>query len=174
MPEQLRLKLVSARYDDQDSTNQNTGNQTNQQTPPQGSATPNDANRPAAVNPQTSPEKQQEIQDEIDVVQNRNTPFADVGSNSSGRAGDLGIDRLVIEDGFAGGSVVGGNTVRLDVAAHGLYLFSGTPTGRSKSSFGTLAPGATFPQQTASGITGAWNHENDAHRLGQRFLIDLV
>ena len=154
MPEQLRLKLVSARYDDQDSTNQNTGNQTNQQTPPQGSATPNDANRPAAVNPQTSPEKQQEIQDEIDVVQNRNTPFADVGSNSSGRAGDLGIDRLVIEDGFAGGSVVGGNTVRLDVAAHGLYLFSGTPTGRSKSSFGTLAPGATFPQQTASGITG--------------------
>ena len=114
----------------------------------------NSASDPPAVNPQRSPEEQQRLQDEIDVVQNRNTPFGDFGSVGSGRAGDPGIDRLIIEDGFAGGSVVAGNRVRVDAQAHGLFLYSGTPNGQSKSRFGTLLPGAAFREQTTGGVTG--------------------
>ena len=166
IPQHIRLKLVRTSYEEQGDASENgtnqtaqtgaapsNGNQNSQSTPAQDNAAPQSTNQNAA-NPQTSPEKQEQIQDEIDVVQNRNTPYGDIGSNASGRAGDPGIDRLIIEDGFAGGSVVGGNAVRLDVAAHGLYLFSGTPNGRSKSIFGTLAPGTTFAQQATGGITG--------------------
>src|SRR5439155_10671963 len=38
--------------------------------------------------------------------------------------------------------------------AHGVYLFSGTPNGQSKSQFGTLPRGATFGQQTTAGVAG--------------------
>ena len=99
-------------------------------------------------------QQEQRLQDEIDVVQNRNTPFVDVGDTASGRAGDAGIDRLIVEDGVIGGSVVATNTVRISALAEGIYLLSGTPNGQSKSRFGTLAPGALFPQQSTGGMTG--------------------
>jgi cellulose synthase operon protein C len=101
-----------------------------------------------------NPQKEQQIQDEIDVVENRNTPFIDLGTIGSGRTGDAGIDRLIIEDGVIGGFVTANNQVRFGLEAHGIYLFSGTPDGRSKSSFGTLAPGTTFGQQETAGVTG--------------------
>jgi cellulose synthase operon protein C len=161
MPEDFHLKLVSANLDDQDNANQNgptqnSGNQSNPNpaNPNQNNTDQNNANRDTAVNPQATSAKQQQIQDEIDVVQNRNTPFADIGSAATGRAGDAGIDRLIIEDGTIGGSVTGANTVRLSVLAHGVYLFSGTPNGQSKFQFGTLPRGATFGQQTTAGVAG--------------------
>jgi tetratricopeptide (TPR) repeat protein len=101
-----------------------------------------------------NPQKEQQIQDEIDVVQNRNTPFVDLGDVASGRAGDPGIDRLIIEDGILGASVTANNEVRFGLEAHGIYLYSGTPDGHSKSQFGTLAPGVTFGQQATAGVTG--------------------
>jgi Tfp pilus assembly protein PilF len=161
MPEDLHVKLVSANFDDQDNAspsgaNQSNGNQSNpsQANPNPNSTDQNAANGNNAVNPQTDLEKQQQIQDQIDVVQNRNTPFADLGSAATGRAGDAGIDRLIIEDGTVGGSVSAGNRVRFGVEAHGVYLFSGTPNGQSKFQFGTLPRGATFGEQTTAGVAG--------------------
>ena len=125
-----------------------------------GSNTPGDLRtRPIRAvwfdsNGPVNPQKEQQIQDEIDVVQNRNTPFVNFGDVASGRAGDAGIDRLIIQDGVIGGSVTANNQVRFGLEAHGLYLFSGTPDGRSKSAFGTLAPGTAFGQQATAGVTG--------------------
>ena len=113
----------------------------------------NSNNQNTAANTQSNPDQQQ-IQDEIDVVQNRNTPFADIASAASGRAGDSGIDRLIVEEGTVGGSVTSLDKVRFSTYAKGLYLFSGTPNGQSKFRFGTLPPGATFGEQTTGGITG--------------------
>src|SRR5688572_6532749 len=45
------------------------------------------------------------VQDELDVVQHRNTPFADVGVPVTARTGSPGIDRLISQDAVAGGSV---------------------------------------------------------------------
>ena len=153
---------------EQSGENQNSGTQTdpapptaNPPSPNQNSADQNSthaaANAPNPDNPASSeatPEKQQQIQDEIDVVENRNTPYAMIDDAASGRAGDPGIDRLIIEDGMVGGSVVGGNRVRLSTQAEGLYLFSGTPNGQSKHPFGTLPAGMIFRNQSVGGLTG--------------------
>src|SRR5438445_9135678 len=160
MPEDFHVQLVSANLDDQENAspngvNQSNGNQSNprQANPNQSNPHQSNANQDS-VSPQANSEKQQQIQDQIDVVQNRNTSFGDVGSAATGRAGDAGIDRLIIEDGTVGGSVSAGNTVRFGVEAHGVYLFSGTPNGQSKFQFGTLPRGATFGQQTTAGVAG--------------------
>src|SRR5437870_4047717 len=160
MPQDFHVQLVSANLDDQENAspngvNQSNGNQSNPSKANQNQSNTDQSNaNQDSVNPQANAEKQQQIQDQIDVVQNRNTPFADVGSAATGRAGDAGIDRLIIEDGTIGGSVTGANTVRLSVLAHGVYLFSGTPNGQSKFQFGTLPRGATFGQQTTAGVAG--------------------
>jgi tetratricopeptide (TPR) repeat protein len=133
-----------------DNSGQNTANQpsTNENT-----TQPNTTQQNTASS-QGNTEHQQQLQDEIDVVQNRNTPYSDVGSTASGRVGDAGIDRLIVEDAIAGGSVAGGDRVRLSVFAHGLFLYSGTPDGGSRSLFGTLPAGSTFASQSTAGVTG--------------------
>jgi hypothetical protein len=138
---------ASPDHTNQDQTGLNANN-SNQQTGPNS----NNQNPPAS--PQSNPDQPQQIQDEIDVVQNRNTPFADIGNAASGRTGDPGIDRLIVEEGIVGGSVTSLDKVRFSTYAEGLYLFSGTPNGQSKSRFGTLVPGATFGEQTTGGMTG--------------------
>jgi cellulose synthase operon protein C len=94
------------------------------------------------------------IQDELDVVQNRNTPFVGAMDQVAGRAGDAGFDRLIVEDGAMSSFYTANNTVRFGVEGHGVYLFSGTPTGGSTYRFGSLAQGATFGEQTALGYAG--------------------
>jgi cellulose synthase operon protein C len=100
------------------------------------------------------PEKQQHIQDEIDVVSNRNTPTVGFGDAGTGRSGDPGFDRLIIEDAAVADSYTIANRVRFAVEAHGVYLLSGTPDGTSGLQFGSLPRGATFGEQTAAGYAG--------------------
>src|SRR5579864_2058593 len=128
----------------QTSPSQNNPNQTN----------PNSGTQNDAAKAEANPDQQQRIQDEIDVVQDRNTPFADIGDAVSGRAGDAGIDRLIVEEGTLGGSATALDKVRFTTDVKGLYVFSGTPNGQSKARFGTLAPGATFERQSTGGMTG--------------------
>jgi cellulose synthase operon protein C len=99
-------------------------------------------------------EQAHDIQDEIDVVQNRNTPFVAATNLLAGRAGDPGFDRLIVEDGGMSTFYTATNTVRFGVEGHGVYLFSGTPNGGSSYHFGSLAQGAIFNQQTALGYAG--------------------
>jgi len=99
-------------------------------------------------------EEVQQIQDEIDVVQNRNTPFLGVGDVVSVRTGDAGFDRLIIEDGATSDAFTIDNRVRVGVEGGGVYLFSGTPNGSSNFRLGSLAQGATFAEQTALGFAG--------------------
>jgi tetratricopeptide (TPR) repeat protein len=94
------------------------------------------------------------IQDEIDVVQNRNTPFVAASETVSGRTGDAGFDRLIVEDGATSGFYTASNTVRFGIAAHGVFAFSGTPNGSSTNRFGSLAQGAIFGEQSALGYAG--------------------
>ena len=98
-----------------------------------------------------NPKKEQETQDEIDIVQNRNTPFVALDNLTGGRTGDPGFNQLFIEDGALGNSVTINNRVRIGFEAGGVYLFSGTPSGSSTRLFGTLPPGAVFGEQSALG-----------------------
>jgi tetratricopeptide (TPR) repeat protein len=94
------------------------------------------------------------LQNEIDVVQNRNTPFVAAGDVVSGRTGDAGFGRLIVEDGAMADVYTVSNEVRFGVEGHGVYLFSGTPNGSSGDRFGSLAQGATFGAQSALGYAG--------------------
>ena len=94
------------------------------------------------------------IQDEIDVVQNRNTPFVAATDVASGRTGDPGFGRLIVEDGSMSDFYTASNKVRFGIGGHGVFLFSGTPNGSSGYRFGSLAQGATFGEQTALGYAG--------------------
>jgi len=165
----MHVRPVSFRPDDQDSA-QGTGTQsttqsnttqtdTNPNKPTQSNSTQSNSTQSNSTqsnstDTQADARKQEQIQDEIDVVQNRNTPFSDLGNIATGRAGDPGIDRLIIEDGIIGGYTSAANKVRFGADVHGIYLYSGTPNGQSKSWFGTMAPGTTFGQQATGGLAG--------------------
>jgi tetratricopeptide (TPR) repeat protein len=94
------------------------------------------------------------IQDEIDVVQNRNTPFVASTDAVGDRTGDAGFDRLIVEDGAMSSFYTASNQVRFGIEGHGVYLFSGTPNGSSGYRFGSLAQGVTFGEQSALGYAG--------------------
>jgi cellulose synthase (UDP-forming) len=104
-------------------------------------------------NPESTKDAQQ-LQDEIDVVQHRNTPLVSVGSPVTIRDGDPGINRLMTTEGVMGAAGTIQNTVRVAVNARTVSLSSGVPDGRSGYRFGTLASGAVFPEQSASGQGG--------------------
>ena len=99
-------------------------------------------------------EEIRDIQDEIDVVQDRNTPFVAATEIVSGRTGDAGFGRLIVEDGSMSSFYTATDKVRFGVEGHGVYAFSGTPNGSSTNSFGSLAEGALFGEQSALGYAG--------------------
>jgi Flp pilus assembly protein TadD/lipopolysaccharide biosynthesis regulator YciM len=99
-------------------------------------------------------EEVRNIQDEIDVVQNRNTPFVAASDIVSGRTGDAGFSRLLVEDGAMSSFYTASDTVRFGIEAHGVYAFSGTPNGSSTDRFGSLGQGVIFGEQSALGYAG--------------------
>ena len=69
------------------------------------------------------PEQVEEIQNEIDSLRFRNTPFASAAFTLSGRSGDPGIAQLIIRDGAPGGSLAINNTVRFGIDIHSVATF---------------------------------------------------
>ncbi|HEV2322898.1 MAG TPA: cellulose synthase subunit BcsC-related outer membrane protein [Terracidiphilus sp.] len=109
---------------------------------------------PATQDPAQKQKEEQQMQDEVEVVQNRNTPLITAGGLGTGRIGDPGIDELVVGDTLLGTAYTVSNQVRLAIDAHGVYAYSGTPDGTSKLKFGTLPAHASFAQQDQIGYWG--------------------
>ena len=133
--------------------------QQQQPEPPQQEPEPKQQSQPPqSEQPQSqlTPQQQHEAQmeDEVEAVDNRNTPLINIGGVGTGRVGDAGIDRLIIADSFLGGVSTANNRVRLGVEGHGVYATSGTPDGSSTLMFGTLPAGAIFGEQSKIGYSG--------------------
>jgi tetratricopeptide (TPR) repeat protein len=109
--------------------------------------------------------KEQQIQDEIETVDNRNTPVISTGGTGTGRVGDPGFDQLIISDSLLGAAFTASDRVRLGVEGHGVYLNSGTPDGSSSLMFGTLPANAAFDQQSAIGVAGVAQLSTDTFGL---------
>ncbi|HKD61800.1 MAG TPA: cellulose synthase subunit BcsC-related outer membrane protein, partial [Terracidiphilus sp.] len=127
------------------------------QQPPQQDQQPQQTQQqPPQQQPQQTlqQQQQQQVEDEVEAVDNRNTPFVNVGGVGTGRIGDPGIDQLIIGDSLLGGWYVANNRVRLGVEGHGVYAYSGTPDGSSTQPFGTLPAGALFGTQSKIGYSG--------------------
>lgn len=98
--------------------------------------------------------EKEQMQNEVEAVDDRNTPLMTTGGMASGRLGNAGIDRLIVGDAFLGGTYTAVNRVRIGLEGHGVYAYSGTPDGTSTMRFGTLAPNAVFGKQSAVGYSG--------------------
>jgi hypothetical protein len=98
------------------------------------------------------PFRPQELEDQLDAVRNRTTPFAGVAAPVTLRKGDPGVNRLIARDSAAGGSVVVSDQVRVGVDVHFIRLDSGTGDGSSGYPFGTLPSYSTFGEQSAEGL----------------------
>ena len=94
----------------------------------------------------------QRLEDQLDAVTNRNSPFAGFASPITFRKGDPGVNRLIARDTVASGSVTVYDTVRVGVDVHFLHLEGGTPDGSSGYPFGTLPSFATFGEQSVDGL----------------------
>jgi hypothetical protein len=113
--------------------------------------------QPQPSNPQaqsSSQEQEQQMEDEVEAVDNRNTPIVSTGSVGTGRIGDAGIDELIIFDSVLGSAYTGNNRFRFGVEGHGVFAYSGTPDGSSNLMFGTLPVGAIFGEQSKTGYSG--------------------
>ncbi|HKR28761.1 MAG TPA: cellulose synthase subunit BcsC-related outer membrane protein, partial [Acidobacteriaceae bacterium] len=108
----------------------------------------------AVVPAQQQQQQEQQMQDEVEAVDDRNTPLTNVGGLGAGRLGDPGIDQLIVGESVLSGFYTASNQVRLGIEADGVYAYSGTPDGSSKLKYGTLPAGATFAQQDQFGYGG--------------------
>jgi Tfp pilus assembly protein PilF len=123
-----------------------------QPAPPQQEPQPNPTQQ---AQPQPAAQQQQEqMEDEVEAVDNRNTPFVSIGGVGTGRIGDPGIDQLIIGDTLLGTAYTASDRVRLGIEGHGVYAYSGIPDGSSSLMFGTLPAGARFAEQSKIGYSG--------------------
>jgi cellulose synthase operon protein C len=163
-----QASLVYSDYQEPQQPQQPAAPQPQQSATPQRQAQPQQPDAPQpqtqqqptqpAQPPQTMQPKQQnqeqQIGDEVEAVDNRNTPIVTTGGVGTGRIGDPGFDQLIVADTLLGSAYTANNRVRLGVEAHGVFANSGTPDGSSTLLFGTLPAGALFGQQSKTGYAG--------------------
>ena len=99
-------------------------------------------------------EQEQELQDEVDAVENRNTPAISTGGAGTERIGDPGFDQLMIADSFLGAAYTASDRVRFGVEGHGVFASAGTPNGSSNLRFGTLPAKTAFGELSNVGYSG--------------------
>ena len=112
------------------------------------------AQQPAGQAQVQKQSEENQMEDEVEAVDDRNTPLITTGDTGTGRVGDAGIDRLVINDSVVRAAYTFSNRVRFAVEGHGVYAYSGTPDGYASLPFGTLPAYALFGTQSKIGYSG--------------------
>ncbi len=103
------------------------------------------------ITPDKQQGERQEIEDEINAVQSRNTPFFGAGTVVSSRSGTAGFDRAITEQGNLAGNFMLGESLRVGVDFKPTFIYAGQPDGTSNLRLGNAAVGQTFPSQSAAG-----------------------
>jgi tetratricopeptide (TPR) repeat protein len=99
-------------------------------------------------------DQEQQMEDEVDAVENRNTPVIGAGGTGAGRVGDPGFDQLIIADTLLGAAYTASDRVRFGVEGHVVHASAGTPNGSSNLMFGTLPAKTAFGEQSSAGYSG--------------------
>jgi tetratricopeptide (TPR) repeat protein len=95
-----------------------------------------------------------ELENEIKAIDSRNSPLFGTGGSITGRTGEEGYERLILQEAELQASAVVGDRIRVAVIARPTYLDAGTPDGQSIKRFGLLPAGATFGSQSVGGVGG--------------------
>lgn len=99
-------------------------------------------------------DQEQQMQDEVDAVENRNTPAIGTGGTGAGRVGVPGFSQLIIADTLVGAAYTASDRVRLGIEGHAVYASAGAPDGSSNLRFGTLPAKIAFGKQFGVGYSG--------------------
>ena len=99
-------------------------------------------------------EQEQQMRDEAEVVEHRNSPLISTGATGSGRVGAPGFDQLIIADTLLGAAYTASDRVRFGIEGHAVYANAGTPNGDSSLMFGTLPAKTAFGAQSSFGYSG--------------------
>jgi tetratricopeptide (TPR) repeat protein len=99
-------------------------------------------------------DQEQQMQDEVDAVENRNTPVIGSGGTGTGRIGVPGFSQLIIADTLLGAAYTASERVRFGVEGHVVYASAGKPDGSSNLRFGTLPAKTAFGEQSNIGYSG--------------------
>jgi tetratricopeptide (TPR) repeat protein len=113
-----------------------------------------DAQQPTGHGQVQKQNEEHQMEDEVEAVDDRNTPLVTTGDTGTGRVGDAGIDRLVINDSVVRAAYTVNDRVRFAVEGHGVYAYSGTPDGYASLPYGTLPAYAHFGEQSKIGYGG--------------------
>lgn len=105
-----------------------------------------------AVAPAGGVPEHQKIEDELKVMEGRNTPHLGIGGFFQARSGQPGFDRMIVQETDLEASTVVSNQVRFSLLAKGIFLNSPAPDGQSTLRFGLLPAGDTFEAQAVSGL----------------------
>jgi tetratricopeptide (TPR) repeat protein len=98
--------------------------------------------------------ERQEIEDEINAVHSRNTPFFGAGTVVSSRSGTIGFDRAITEQGSVSGNFMLGENLRVGIDYKPTFIYAGTPDITSNLRLGNSAVSAAIASQSASGAAG--------------------
>jgi tetratricopeptide (TPR) repeat protein len=99
-------------------------------------------------------DQEQQLQEEVEVVENRNTPLISTSGTGTGRIGDPGFDQLIIADTLLGAAYTASDRVRFGVEAHAVYANAGASGGSSSLMFGTLPAKTAFGERSNFGYSG--------------------
>lgn len=128
---------------------------------------PAPANTTLAAAPQQPRTAQEEIDDQLALLESRDTPYFNAGAVVQGRSGTGGFDRLSGEESTLEASTTVNNTARLSLFLRPIFLDSGTPDGSSTLRFGTLPGGVVPAEISQSGL--AADVQFSSKTLGLRF-----
>jgi tetratricopeptide (TPR) repeat protein len=103
------------------------------------------------ITPDKQQGERQEIEDEINAVHSRNTPFFGAGTVVSSRSGSAGFDRAITEQGDIAGNFMLGESLRVGVDFKPTFIYAGQPDGTSNLRLGNAAVGQSFASQSAAG-----------------------
>ena len=106
------------------------------------------------VTPDKQQGERQEIEDEINAVHSRNTPFFGAGTVVTSRSGTVGFDRALTEQGNVTGNFMLGNSLRVGVEFKPTFIYAGQPDGTSTLRLGYASVGEIIPSQSAAGAAG--------------------
>lgn len=123
--------------------------------PDSNTSSPLSKSRPEAA-PKAASDFRSDIQDEIDAVDSRNTPYVGTDDSVQSRNGTAGYDKFLIEQADFQASTTVGGLLRVSLDARPTHIESGAgqldPNGTLR--LGTLPAGNAFPAQVAGGTAG--------------------
>jgi cellulose synthase operon protein C len=98
------------------------------------------------------PTLEQQINNDLGAIENRNSPYFTNGAAFRGRTGRSGVDKLMTEQANIEVSTTVGNQVRLSLVAKPTYLDSGSPSATESNAFGSSVANGASTETTAFGV----------------------